>query len=86
MSVPPRCLTCGMPISDKIEIFKYYLGKKIDKIAKEFNIKKMDIQLLSGIDLSMKDILDDMKIEGMCCRTALIGFIGFFESMFSDYE
>jgi DNA-directed RNA polymerase subunit N (RpoN/RPB10) len=73
----PRCKTCGYPIGNAIRVIYNILRN--NKIAEETksalnpSIEKLTNTLIDPeVNIDTGDILNDLNIINVCCRTCLI--------------
>lgn len=73
----PRCKTCGYPIGNAIRVIYNILRN--NKIAEEIksasnpSIEKLTNTLIDPeVNIDTGDILNDLNIINVCCRTCLI--------------
>ena len=69
MLVPILCFTCGLPLSDKEDIYNHLKAEKIKSID---NVESDDIDCV--------DILEKLDIMNDCCRMHFITAM-----IFTDY-
>ena len=73
----PRCKTCGYPIGNAIRvIYNILRNNKIaeeTKSASNTSIEKLTNTLIDPeVNIDTGDILNDLNIINVCCRTCLI--------------
>ena len=80
MLVPILCFTCGCPIGDKEDIFRYLRAERVREVLKERGTIATQAAVDAGLQISCEDILDKLGIPEDCCRAHLISAM-----VFSDY-
>lgn len=68
MLIPVRCFTCGKVLADKWEKYQ-------EKCQELENKPKTLSEHKFIIDVSKKQILDDLELDRYCCRRVMIGHV-----------
>lgn len=66
------CPSCGCPLGDKADIFNEMYKDMVNKILKERNTNIMQADIDSGLQIPCGEILDQLDIKKICCRTHMI--------------
>lgn len=66
----PVCVSCQSSIGDVYPVFDLIRTKRMEEIAARDGVEPESIS-----DIDMRDILDLLNINSMCCRTAMLGFV-----------
>ena len=72
-TISPVCVSCGSRIGDMYPIYITIREQRVKERSIKEGYKPYDPAALSGI--LMDDVLQALKIENLCCRKTIIGFI-----------
>jgi DNA-directed RNA polymerase subunit N (RpoN/RPB10) len=80
MLLPIACFTCGMPLGDMEDLYRYLCAQRIKEVLEERGTVATQAAIDADLHIECGDILDDLGIVYDCCRAHMLGGM-----VFSDY-
>lgn len=73
-----KCPRCRADLGTKITLFNILANHRIASVIKQSEMTPSEqdhIYYTPTVDMSMEDLLDKLKLQNVCCRTAALGMI-----------
>jgi DNA-directed RNA polymerase subunit N (RpoN/RPB10) len=72
MLVPILCFSCGCPIGDKEDLFRFMRAARVREVLKERGTAATRAAVDGGLQIDCEDILDLLGVANDCCRGHLV--------------
>jgi DNA-directed RNA polymerase subunit N (RpoN/RPB10) len=69
---PPRCYSCGAPLSHVYKLYAAEYRNRVDEFMKEKGLLLGDMASTMDTNILMGDVLTSLGIRRICCRTRVI--------------
>lgn len=73
---PPRCYSCGAPISHLYEIYLLEYRRRVEESMKKKGLLLGDLSSTTDTDILMGDFLTGLGVRRLCCRMRIISHAG----------